>query len=63
MQSGLSVQNATPQVIDYHALATNIKEWGRALGFQAVGISDTDLDEAESRLDEWLAHGYHGAMD
>ncbi len=57
------MQNATPQVIDYHALATNIKEWGRALGFQAVGISDTDLDEAESRLDEWLAHGYHGAMD
>jgi epoxyqueuosine reductase len=63
MQSGLSAQNATLQVIDYHALAANIKEWGRALGFQAVGISDTNLDEAEGRLSQWLAHGYHGAMD
>lgn len=34
-----------------------------ALGFQAVGISDTALDDDEARLLEWLAHGYHGEMD
>ncbi|MDO8413747.1 MAG: tRNA epoxyqueuosine(34) reductase QueG [Gallionellaceae bacterium] len=57
------MQSATPQVIDYRTLATRIKEWGQALGFQAVGISDTDLHEAEARLQEWLAQGYHGEVD
>jgi epoxyqueuosine reductase len=57
------MQNTAPQVIDYTALAGRIREWGRALGFQAVGISDTNLGSAEARLMEWLAHGYHGAMD
>ena len=49
--------------IDYITLAANIKEWGKALGFQAVGISDTDLGEAEARLMEWLVQGNHGEMD
>ncbi len=49
--------------MDYRALATRIKEWGRALGFQAVGISDADLHEAEARLQQWLAQGFHGEMD
>ncbi len=44
-------------------LAANIKEWGRELGFQAVGISDTALDEAEAHMLEWLARGNHGEMD
>ena len=57
------MQNTAPQVIDYTALAASIREWGRALGFQAVGISDTQLGSAEARLMQWLAHGYHGAMD
>lgn len=49
--------------MDYPALAAKIKEWGGALGFQAVGISDTDLGEAEAHLLEWLARGNHGEMD
>ncbi len=49
--------------MDYRALATRIKEWGRALGFQAVGISDADLHDAEARLQQWLAQGFHGEMD
>ncbi|MBI1173673.1 MAG: tRNA epoxyqueuosine(34) reductase QueG [Sideroxydans sp.] len=57
------MQNTAPQVIDYTALAARIREWGRTLGFQAVGISGTDLGNAEAQLLEWLAHGYHGAMD
>ncbi len=56
------MQNGTPQ-LDYEALALDIKAWGRALGFQAVGISDTRLDAAEAHLMQWLAGGHHGAMD
>ncbi len=48
--------------IDYRALAQRIKQWGLELGFGAVGISDTDLSEAERRLQAWLAKGYHGEM-
>jgi epoxyqueuosine reductase len=48
---------------DYALLARAIKAWGRELGFQAVGIADTDLAAAEGRLAEWLAAGYHGEMD
>ena len=44
-------------------LATQIKSWGTALGFQAVGIAGVDLPQAEQRLLEWLAAGRHGAMD
>lgn len=57
-----SMQKELPQ-IDYAALADSIKAWGKALGFQAVGISDTRLDEAETHLLRWLADGHHGAMD
>ena len=45
------------------ALAGLIKGWGLELGFQQVGISDTDLGAAEERLTAWLAVGYHGEMD
>ncbi|KMQ80632.1 Epoxyqueuosine (oQ) reductase QueG [Candidatus Burkholderia pumila] len=44
-------------------LARRIKTWGRELGFGAVGISDTDLSDAEKGLTAWLEAGYHGEMD
>lgn len=44
-------------------LSAQIKQWGTALGFQAVGISDTQLGAAEIRQQQWLENGYHGAMD
>ncbi|GFO74292.1 epoxyqueuosine reductase [Bathymodiolus platifrons methanotrophic gill symbiont] len=44
-------------------LSRQIKQWGNELGFQQVGISDTDLQKAEQRLHEWLAKGYHADMD
>lgn len=56
------MQNET-FLTDYAALALRIKEWGRALGFQAVGIGGTELGEAEARLLDWLARGFHGSMD
>mgnify|MGYP001561147355 FL=1 len=49
--------------MDYAALALEIKQWGRDLGFQAVGIADSDLSAAQSGLAEWLGMGWHGEMD
>jgi epoxyqueuosine reductase len=49
--------------MDYVALAARIRQWGAELGFQAVGIADTDLAAAENRLGEWLGKGWHGEMD
>ena len=36
------VQNA------YQHLASDIKAWGKVLGFAEVGITDTDLSKAEA---------------
>ncbi|CAM4461110.1 tRNA epoxyqueuosine(34) reductase QueG [Vibrio agarivorans] len=44
-------------------LATNIKTWGKELGFDQVGITDVDLKAHESYLQNWLDNGYHGEMD
>ncbi len=49
--------------IDGVALAARIRQWGRALGFDAVGIAGTALDAAEAELQAWLAAGFHGEMD
>jgi epoxyqueuosine reductase len=48
--------------IDGRRLAASIVHWARDLGFQHVGIADTDLSEAEERLQRWLAAGRHGEM-
>jgi epoxyqueuosine reductase len=44
------------------SLALQIKQWGQELGFQQVGISDTDLSEAEAHLHNWLNNNFHGEM-
>ncbi|MGA7982149.1 MAG: tRNA epoxyqueuosine(34) reductase QueG [Chromatiaceae bacterium] len=54
---------SAPTSRDYRGLAAQIKRWARRLGFQQVGIADTDLAKAEARLQEWLAQGRHGAME
>jgi epoxyqueuosine reductase len=48
---------------DMTQLAFLIKQWGQALGFQQVGITDTDLSTAEGHLENWLANNYQGQMD
>ncbi|NDV92955.1 tRNA epoxyqueuosine(34) reductase QueG [Alteromonas sp. 345S023] len=50
------------QSVDLIQLTHNIKAWGRALGFQQVGISDIDLSHHEKFLAQWLEKGYHGSM-
>ncbi len=57
------MQNENPQQVDYGALVSRIRGWAHELGFQAVGISDTDLTAAESGLLEWLSLGWHGELD
>ena len=49
--------------LDYAALSRQIKRWGQELGFQQVGITDTQLDDDEAYLMQWLAAGHHGRMD
>ncbi|MDT0583507.1 tRNA epoxyqueuosine(34) reductase QueG [Brumicola blandensis] len=48
--------------IDVNQLADNIKTWGKALGFQQVGISDIDLSQHEAALKRWLEKGFQGEM-
>jgi len=49
--------------IHFKALADKIKTWGRELGFQEMGISDTELGVEENHLQQWLQKNYHGEMD
>ncbi|WP_312183844.1 tRNA epoxyqueuosine(34) reductase QueG [Pantoea sp. CTOTU46764] len=49
--------------LDLQQLAQQIKQWGRDLGFQQVGICDTDLSAEEPKLQAWLDKQYHGEMD
>jgi epoxyqueuosine reductase len=59
-----AIRRAGPAPLtDTVMLAAAIKAWGRELGFQSVGIADTDLAPAEPRLQEWLASGFAGELD
>ncbi|WP_237068479.1 tRNA epoxyqueuosine(34) reductase QueG [Microbulbifer guangxiensis] len=44
-------------------LADLIRQWGRELGFQQIGITDCELTEDAARLRAWLDAGHHGDMD
>lgn len=48
--------------LDLQQLALDIKQWGLSLGFQQVGICDTDLSAEEPKLQAWLDKQYHGEM-
>jgi len=48
---------------DLTRLTQQIKQWGRELGFAAVGIADGELSAAEAGLQAWLDRGFHGEMD
>lgn len=53
----------TQHDIDFNHLALQIRHWGKALGFQQLGITDTDLSLAEQHLARWLTQGRHGEME
>ena len=47
---------------DFSKLAQDIRAWSKELGFDEIGITNTDLSEHETHLMNWLAAGYHGEM-
>lgn len=48
--------------MDLDELAADIRAWGKELGFQQVGIADTDLSRCAPDLRRWIALGLHGTM-
>jgi epoxyqueuosine reductase len=53
----------TPPPYDPAELVTQIRDWGRELGFDRVHIADIDLSDAEAGLLAWLDKGFHGSMN
>jgi len=49
--------------MDFSQLTKNIRQWALELGFQQLGITDTDLAAYETHFNDWLAHGHQGEMD
>lgn len=47
---------------DFAKLAELIKSHGKTLGFQQIGITNTDLSQYEERFKTWLQQGFHGSM-
>lgn len=44
------------------SLSQQIKQIGLSLGFQQVGITDTQLDQHHAKYTHWIAQNYHGEM-
>ncbi len=44
-------------------LSSDIKRWGLELGFNHIGITDTNLQAAETEHQAWIEKGFHGDMD
>ena len=47
---------------DYAALADDIDRWAKELGFQQVGIADTDLADYAPAFRRWLSERLYGDM-
>lgn len=44
-------------------LSRQLPLWGRELGFEDIGVSNTELHDQEAYLLNWLSAGRHGEMD
>jgi epoxyqueuosine reductase len=53
----------TANTLNPTQLANQIKEWGNELGFQQIGITDTDLQPYQGHFLTWLEKQFHGEMD
>jgi epoxyqueuosine reductase len=51
------------QKTNFVDLKRDILRWGSELGFQQLGVSDIDLEDADRRLQSWLQRQFHGTMD
>ena len=50
-------------LLDPAGFRSNVNDWARDLGFASLGVTDTDLANAEPNLRRWLADQMHGSMD
>ncbi len=48
--------------MDVHELRQDIDRWAHDLGFDQVGVTDTDLSNVSQDYREWLRQGFHGEM-
>jgi epoxyqueuosine reductase len=48
--------------IDYAELRADIGTWAGELGFQAIGVTDLDLQDHEPHVRAWLDKGFQGEM-
>jgi len=44
-------------------LAKTIRQWAYELGFQQIGITNTDAGQHANRYRKWLKKGFHGEME
>lgn len=44
-------------------LSQRIKQWGKALGFADIGITNTDLSNYEADYFNWIGENFHGEME
>jgi epoxyqueuosine reductase len=49
-------------VLDAAQLVSQLRAWGRQLGFSQIGVAGVDLSAAEPGLMAWLSAGCHGEM-
>ena len=48
--------------MDFATLAADIRAWAAELGFDRIGITDTDLGAHPEHLRRWLEAGHHASM-
>ena len=53
----MKLQDSTPAIDN-----PTLREWAQELGFQALAVTDTHIDEHAAHLRDWLAKGFHGEM-
>ena len=47
---------------NFNQLTTDIKVWGKNLGFSVIGITDSNLASAQKNLTTWTQKNHHGDM-
>lgn len=52
-----------PDNVSMHSLLEKIRVWATDLGFDQIGVTDTDLSAHEQHLMAWLDDGMQGEMD
>ena len=57
------MKNTVNKEQDTRSLLENIRAWAYELGFDQLGVTDTDLHEHEVHLVNWLNNGLQGEMD